>query len=285
MTTPFTPWRTYAPSATPKIKASDLNEWQASIGANSWVTALARPCFSLYCQDQVNVYGQIAPMHILDAVTGKWTYVAFPYLTINATNVSGGSFTNNAWHVAYARCSSGIQSIVVEPSTNPSILTPDGVSSMPFPNCKSGDLSYRYVTAFFVDAGGFIQRFSARDGVVTWLDDIYIVGSGGGGAAGAITWQTATTHATGAAPFWCAEIDVHGFLINTSAVADCDLMVSYSGDTSTIPRAITASHDATGGPETCAGELTIPGFGGYDIRWKTSTTSCTVRVKARKWRD
>jgi len=285
MTTPFTPWRTYAPSATPKIKASDLNEWQASIGANSWVTALSRPCFSLYCQDQVNIYGQIAPMHILDAVTGKWTYVAFPFLTINATNVSGGSFTNNAWHVVYARCSNGVQSIVVEPSTNPGTLTPDGVSSLPFPNAKSGDFTRRYVTAFFVDAGGFIQRFSARDGVVTWLDDIYIVGSGGGGAAGAITWQTATTHATGAAPWWCAELDVHGLVYNTSAVADCDLAISYSGDTSTIPRTITASRDASGGPETCGGELTILGYGNYDIQWKTATTSCVVKVKARKWRD
>ncbi len=284
MTTPFTPWRTYAPSATPKIKASDLNEWQASIGANSWVTALARPCFSLYCQDQVNIYGAVSPMHILDAVTGKWTYVAFPYLTINASNVSGGSFTNSAWHVVYARCSNGIQSIVVEAATNPSILTPDGTSSLPFPNCKSGDLSYRYVTAFYVDGAGFIQRFAARDGVVTWLDDVYIVGSGAGGMGGAITWQSATTHVVGAAPRWCNELDVHGLVYNTSAGADCDLAISYSGDSSTIPRVITASHDASGGPETCGGELTI--FAPqYSIQWKTATTSCVVKVKARKWRD
>lgn len=284
MTTPFSPWRSYAPSATPKIKASDLNEWQASIGANSWVTALSRPCFQLYCQDQVNIYGQIAPMHILDAVTGKWTYVAFPYLTINATNVSGGSFTNSAWHVVYARCSNGVQSIVVEAATNPAILTPDGVSSLPFPNVKSGDFTYRYITAFYVDGAGYIQRFAARDGVVTWMDDIYIVGSAGGGQAGATSWQSANTHSVGAAPWWCAEVDVHGLVYNTSAGADCDLAISYSGDSSTIPRVVTASRDASGGPETCGGELTI--FAPqYSIQWKTATTSCVVKVKARKWRD
>lgn len=284
MTTPFTPWRTYAPSATPKIKASDLNEWQASIGANSWVTALSRPCFSLYCQDRANIYGTIAPLHILDSATNKWTYVAFPYLTINATNVSGGSFTNSAWHVVYARCSNGIQSIVVEAATNPSILTPDGVSSLPFSNVKSGDFTYRYVTAFYVDGAGYIQRFAARDSVVTWLDDIYIVGSAGGGQAGATSWQSATTHAVGAAPWWCNELDVHGLVYNTSAGADCDLAISYSGDSSTIPRVITASRDASGGPETCGGELTI--FAPqYSIQWKTALTSCVVKVKARKWRD
>lgn len=284
MTTPFTPWRTYAPSATPKIKASDLNEWQASIGANSWVTALARPCFSLSCFDAANIYGTIAPLHILDAVTGKWTYVAFPYLTINATNVSGGSFTNSAWHVVYARCSSGVQSIVVEAATNPAIMTPDGVSSLPFLNAKSGDFTYRYITAFYVDGAGYIQRFAARDGVVTWLDDIYIVGSAGGGQVGATSWQSAATHAIGAAPWWCNELDVHGLVYNTSAGADCDLAISYSGDSSTIPRVITASRDASGGPETCGGELTI--FAPqYSIQWKTATTSCVVKVKARKWRD
>ena len=284
MTTPFTPWRTYAPSATPKIKASDLNEWQASIGANSWVTALSRPCFSLYCQDQANIYGTIAPLHILDAVTGKWTYVAFPYLTINTTNVSGGSFTNSAWHVVYARCSSGVQSIVVEAATNPAIMTPDGVSSLPFLNAKSGDFTYRYITAFYVDGAGYIQRFAARDGVVTWLDDVYIVGSAGGGQAGATSWQSAATHAIGAAPWWCSELDVHGLVYNTSAGADCDLAISYSGDSSTIPRVITASRDASGGPETCGGELTIAPPQ-YSIQWMTATTSCVVKVKARKWRD
>ena len=284
MTTPFTPWRTYAPSATPKIKASDLNEWQASIGANSWVTALARPCFSLSCFDAANIHGTIAPLHILDAVTGKWTYVAFPYLTINTANISGGSFTNSAWHVIYARCSSGVQSIVVEAATNPAIMTPDGVSSLPFLNVKSGDFTYRYITAFYVDGAGYIQRFAARDGVVTWLDDIYIVGSAGGGQVGATSWQSAATHAIGAAPWWCNELDVHGLVYNTSAGADCDLAISYSGDSSTIPRVITASRDASGGPETCGGELTITPPQ-YSIQWKTATTSCVVKVKARKWRD
>ena len=284
-TWPFSPHTAFTDNSVPKVTATHLNDWELIMTSAAWQLSLARPSFVMLSTDGSTIGGHIAPLVMRDNATSKWTYATFPYVTIDSTSVSGGGgFVNSAWHVAYARCTNGVTSIVVEAATNPTILTPDGTSSLPYPNCKSGDDTYRYIFAFYVDGGGLIQRFAARDGVVTWLDDIYVVGSGAGGMGGAVTWQTANTHTVGASPFWAKELDVHGLVYNTSAGADCDLAISYSGDTSTIPRVITASRDASGGPETCGGELTI--FAPqYSIQWKTETTSCVVKVKARKWRD
>lgn len=272
---PFSPHTTFVDNSVPKVTATHVNDWESAQNALFWQTYLTRPQCRVYCTDGATIYGSVSPVLIRDLSTSKYVYVAAPSLSVSPADLEtpAMSWPTSTWLYLYAKCTSGVIGWEVS-TTAPVATTPDGTTTTASYLFKNGDVTRRFVAAFYTNGSSVVKRFQRIDNETVYLDYEQVVPA----SAGNTSWQTA--YLTTYTPPHAQEVDLCGILDNYAA-AHRYLYLTHDGDAPSSPRFVMTRPSSLN-----SDDLTVF-LASQAFRWKTDSNSLDheVRVSVRRWRD